>query len=276
MQDNNDATAMIGKTAYDSEGSKIGKVGQLFLDDQTGRPEFITVNTGFFGTSESFVPAGQATEDGDSVRLPYTKDVVKDAPNVDMDAGHLDESEEQRLYDYYRSAGTGVDSDSVRRDDDVATDGVATDDRSAAAGNTDADADAEMTLAEERLKVGTTSQETGRVRLRKHVTTENETVTVPVTKERAVLEREPIADGETVEGGQDSLSEDDAEVVLHEEKVMVDKDVVATERVRLGTETTTDQESVTEEVSKEHVETDGDIDGDVDGDIDRDVDRDRR
>lgn len=263
MQDNNDAAAMIGKTAYDSEGAKIGKVGQLFLDDQTGGPEFLTVNTGFFGNSESFVPAGQVTEDGDSVRLPYTKDVVKDAPNVDIDSGHLDESEEQRLYDYYRSAGNGARTGDARNDD-VATRGVDTDDLSGKDRSSDTSTDAEMTLSEERLRLDTTSQETGRVRLRKYVTTENETVTVPVTKERAVLEREPIADGENVSGGKDSLSEEDVEVVLHEEQVVVDKETVATERVRLGTETVTEDETVTEEVSKEHVDTDGDIGGDVD------------
>src|SRR4051795_1566891 len=95
------AREVIGTTAYSADGDKIGKVGQLFLDDQTGRPEFVTVNTGLFGNKETFIPVSDATFNGDRLTLPFGKDQVKDAPNVDAEGGHLDQSEEQRLYDYY-------------------------------------------------------------------------------------------------------------------------------------------------------------------------------
>ena len=101
------AREVIGATAYGDDGEKIGKVGQLFLDDQTGQPEFVTVNTGLFGTSESFVPVADATYNGDRLVVPFSKDKVKDAPNVDLDGRHLDESEEQRLYDYYGMSSSG-------------------------------------------------------------------------------------------------------------------------------------------------------------------------
>jgi sporulation protein YlmC with PRC-barrel domain len=96
-----DAREVIGCTAYTDDGDKIGKVGQLFLDDETGRPEFVTVNTGLFGTNESFVPVAEATFNGGRLTVPFTKDKVKDAPNVDAEGGHLDQPEEQRLYEYY-------------------------------------------------------------------------------------------------------------------------------------------------------------------------------
>src|SRR3954447_8741203 len=105
-----DAGRIVGSTAYASDGDKIGKVGQLYLDDDTGRPEFITVNTGLFGTSESFVPVAEATFTGDRLTVPFTKDTVKDAPNVDLGPEqHLDRGEEQRLYEYYglTSASSG-------------------------------------------------------------------------------------------------------------------------------------------------------------------------
>ena len=102
------AREVIGATAYGDDGEKIGKVGQLFLDDQTGQPEFVTVNTGFFGTSESFVPVADATYNGDRLVVPFSKDKVKDAPNVDLDGRHLDESEEQRLYEYYGMSSSGT------------------------------------------------------------------------------------------------------------------------------------------------------------------------
>ena len=102
------AREVIGSTAYGQDGEKIGKVGQLFLDDQTGQPEFVTVNTGFFGTSESFVPVADATFEGDRLWFPFDKDKVKDAPNVDLDGRHLDETEEQRLYEYYGMSSTAT------------------------------------------------------------------------------------------------------------------------------------------------------------------------
>ena len=287
MLTENDARETIGTTAYSADGEKIGKVGQLFLDDETGRPEFVTVNTGLFGTNETFIPVSDATFNGDRLTVPFSKDQVKDAPNVDAENGHLDKAEERRLYEYYgradydtdgrtgdagyrndttdadRTTGTGVgtgitggrDSDRDRDDrndlNDRGTEGHDT------SGPTTDDA---MTRSEERVEVGTTSQETDRVRLRKYVTTEQETHTVPVRKERAVLEREPVTDanvGDATSGPD--LSDEEHEVVLNEERVTVDKTTEPVERVRLGTETVTEEETVTEDVRKEHIETDGDV-----------------
>src|SRR3954468_4961494 len=88
-------------TVYDSSGDKIGKAGQVYLDDATGTPSWITVNTGLFGTSESFVPLENARFDGsDRVDVAYSKSQVKDAPRVAAD-GHLEVSEEAELYRYY-------------------------------------------------------------------------------------------------------------------------------------------------------------------------------
>jgi uncharacterized protein (TIGR02271 family) len=109
--------------------------------------------------------------------------------------------------------------------------------------------------------VGTTTQEAGRVRLRKYVPTETETHTVPVRKEHAVLEREPIT-GDNVDAATDGpdISEEEHEVVLSEERPVVEKTVQPVERVRLGTESTTEEATVTEEVRKEHIDTEGDVD----------------
>jgi ABC-type uncharacterized transport system YnjBCD substrate-binding protein len=73
---------VMGSTAYDSDGDKIGKVGQVYLDDETNQPAWVTVNTGLFGTSESFAPIENATFSGDRLTLGYDKDKVKGAPNV--------------------------------------------------------------------------------------------------------------------------------------------------------------------------------------------------
>jgi sporulation protein YlmC with PRC-barrel domain len=90
-----------GGTVVSEDGTKIGSVGQVFLDDHTGEPEWVTVKTGMFGGAESFVPLASATIHGDEVRVPFDKDTVKDAPRVDDSNGHLSESEEDELFRYY-------------------------------------------------------------------------------------------------------------------------------------------------------------------------------
>jgi hypothetical protein len=82
-----DVREIIGSTAYGSDNEKIGTVGQVFFDDSTGQPEWVTVNTGLFGTSESFAPLASARVADGGVYLAHTKDAVKDAPNVDLDGG---------------------------------------------------------------------------------------------------------------------------------------------------------------------------------------------
>src|SRR5215210_3683064 len=98
---------VIGQDVYDESGDKIGSAAEVYLDDETGRPEWVTVRTGLFGTKESFVPIRDADLTDDGVRVPVSKAQVKDAPKVDAD-GHLSPQEEQELYRYYNlDVGSG-------------------------------------------------------------------------------------------------------------------------------------------------------------------------
>jgi sporulation protein YlmC with PRC-barrel domain len=99
----NNAAALIGSDVIDQDGDKIGTVGHLFVDPSTGQPNWITVKSGFFGMSHVFVPLDDADVEGESIRVPYAKDFVKDAPHVDTD-GPLSPEDEQQLHDYYRGA----------------------------------------------------------------------------------------------------------------------------------------------------------------------------
>ena len=235
-------------------GEKIGGIGEVYLDDVSGEPEWVTVNTGLFGVSESFVPLRAARIEGNDIQVDYDKEFVKDAPRVSA-GGHLTPEEEQRLYDYYGLAvaqSTGYEAADLGYD---AGDNAVGYDTS---GPTTDDA---MTRSEERLNVGTRTQEAGRARLRKYVVTENVTQTVPVSREEVRIEREPITEenvGAAVSGPE--ISEEEHEVVLREERPVVEKEAVPVERVRLGTETVTDQETVSEEVRKEEIEADLDDD----------------
>ncbi|MBA3528187.1 MAG: PRC and DUF2382 domain-containing protein [Propionibacteriaceae bacterium] len=258
-----------------TSGDKIGSIGQVYVDDTTGDPTWVTAKTGLFGTSESFVPLEGASVQGSDILVNYDKDTVKDAPRVDAD-GALSPEEEETLYSHYGLSSSGggytsgtttggdsdygvnsTDRDVVDRDRDFDRDGVDQVGHDTSGPTTD---DA-MTLSEERLNVGTQKREAGRARLRKYVVTENVTQTVPVSREEVRLEREPITDaniGDATSGP--AISEEEHEVILHEERPVVEKEAAPVERVRLDTETVTEQATVSEDVRKEQVDTD--VDGD--------------
>jgi uncharacterized protein (TIGR02271 family) len=233
-----------GRTLVDRDDGRIGSIDAIYLDDQTGQPEWALVTTGLFGTKSSFVPLAQATQTDQDVRVPYDKQLVKDAPRIDPD-GHLSEAEERQLWRHY---GLDYDRTTRRRTTDRGAVGRDT------SGPTTDDA---MTRSEEELRVGTAERERGRVRLRKYVTTEHVEQTVPVQRERVRVEREPITDANlnAATSGPD-ISEADHEVVLREEEPVVEKRVVPRERVRLDKETVTDEERVAEELRKEQIDLD--------------------
>lgn len=242
-----------GGDVVDHSGEKVGGIGQVYLDDNTGQPEWVTVKTGLFGTSESLVPLAQATSEGNELRVPYPKDTIKDAPRIEADK-HISPEEEEQLYRYYGLESTGTDQPAVGAGDvDQGTRG-GVQEGSATSGT---DTDDAMTRSEEQLHVGKERQATGKARLRKYVVTENVTKTVPVTREEVRVEREPITEenrDEALSGPE--LTEDEHEVTLSEERAVVDKETVPVERVRLDTETVTDEQQVSEEVRKEQVEAD--------------------
>jgi uncharacterized protein (TIGR02271 family) len=231
-----------GRTLLDRDGGRIGTIEAIYLDDRTGQPEWVLVNTGLFGTKSSFAPVAQATPTGNEVRVPYDKQLVKDAPRVDPDQ-HLSEAEERRLWRHY-----GLDYDRTTRRRPTGRDTVGRD-------TSEPTTDDAMTRSEEELRVGTTQRERGRVRLRKYVTTEQVQQAVPVRRERVRVEREPITDAnlDAATSGP-AISEAEHEVVLREEEPVVEKRVVPRERVRLDKDTVTGEERVAEEVRKEQID----------------------
>jgi PRC-barrel domain len=134
MPDTETVRTWQGRTLLDRDGSRIGTIDAIYLDDRTGQPEWALVNTGLFGTKASFVPLAQAFQSDNDVLVPYDKQLVRDAPRVDVDQ-RLSEAEEQQLWRHY-----GLDYDTT--------------DRSVATGRN-----------------ATSRGTVGRVRLRKYVTT---------------------------------------------------------------------------------------------------------
>ena len=239
MISQNELSRLTGTDVYDTDGDKIGSVGQVYLDSQSGDPEWVSVKTGLFGTKETFVPLQRASLSEDRVVVAYDKARVKDAPRVDAD-GDLSPAEEQELYTYY-----GL------------TSGTTTSTTTTTTGDAGFGDDA-MTRSEEHLVAGTRAEEIGKARLRKYVVTEQEQVRVAVSHEEARIEREPIteANRDAALRGPD-IHEAEYEVTLEAERPVVDTETVPVERVRLNKETVRDEETVSGQVRKEQIEFDG-------------------
>ncbi|MDQ3527663.1 MAG: PRC-barrel domain-containing protein [Actinomycetota bacterium] len=165
-----------GGTVVDESGEKVGKIGQIYLDDETGNPEWVTTKTGLFGGSETFVPLQRADGDDTEIRVPYSKDMIKDAPRMEDAEGHLSREQEDELYRYYgldaaAAAGQGTGAPPAgglapvggQAGGDRGQDVDATSGRDTSGPTTTDDA---MTRSEEQFNVGTESRESGKARLR--------------------------------------------------------------------------------------------------------------
>jgi uncharacterized protein (TIGR02271 family) len=277
----------------DPRGEKIGAVKQVWLDGGTGEAVWASVHTGLFGLRETFVPLQRAELRDDQVQVPVAKEQVKEAPRIDTAGDRMSEEDQAALRAHYglprsggspgRTGGTGTggggNRQKVRRPGSApesattrsgaASSGAANgmaggmaggmtgrsgEKARGPAGATDRDGDVAMTRSEERLEVGTEEVETGRVRLVKHVVTEHQQVTVPVSHEEVHVEREPITDGRP---GQ-KLAEGRQEVTLHAERPVVGKETVAVENVRLAKERVTEEQTVSGEVGKERIDIEDD------------------
>jgi uncharacterized protein (TIGR02271 family) len=277
----NDIARLSDADVYDTDGDKIGSVGQVYLDSQSGDPEWVSVKTGLFGTKESFVPLQQATVSDDRITVPYAKSLVKDAPRIDAD-GPLSYADEDELYRHYslsttdrKPVGDGYQTGQTSYEETSQSfqGGQSGTSRSYETGQSyqgdsgtltgdetrrGTGGDDAMTRSEERLVADTRSEEAGKARLRKYVVTEQQQVNVPVSHEEVRLEREPITEanrGDAFSGPE--ITEAEHEVTLRAERPVVETEAVPVERVRLGKETVREEETVSGEVRKEQIEFDG-------------------
>ncbi|MGH9271697.1 MAG: DUF2382 domain-containing protein [Ilumatobacteraceae bacterium] len=240
-------TDLVDRTAVDVDGDKVGNIFDVYVDNETNQPEWLAVNTGMFGTKVSFVPIAGASLVGDDVQIAFSKEQVKGAPKADAD-GELTPDEEDALYQHYGrqpAARPSTPPPARQQSGDTGhdTSGPETDDA--------------ITRSEEELDVNTTTRQAGTARIRKWIETEDVHMVVPIRREKAKLVTEPITDanrGAAMAGGD--LTSEEHEVTLSEEVVDVDKRVVPKERVRLETETETEDVAVDEQIRKERIAMD--------------------
>jgi uncharacterized protein (TIGR02271 family) len=273
-----------GYTVVDEGGSKIGKVDDLFLDEND-QPEYFGVKMGFLGTSSTLIPADITTIDNEqgSIEVSQTKDTVKDGPAFDDDREITPDYENEVRF-YY---GLGVIESSGSYGDYEETNGhsgAGTTDSTTAGtvgwgmsmGDTEtaefrehdrnqeglsqpgSDLEDEDELrvqrSEEELRAGTREREAGAMKVRKRVRTDREQIEVPTKHEEVTVERVPV-EGEASEA---QIGEDEVSVPVTEEEVVVDKRAVAKEEIRLRKDVVEDTETVEEDVRREEVELEDD------------------
>jgi stress response protein YsnF len=240
----------IGQDLIGGDGERIGEINDIYMDEETGQPEWFAVRTGWFGKRLSFVPIQGANWTESAISVSYDKAQVKNAPHAEPD-GQLSQDEEAALYAHYGIAyGESRSSSGL-------PEGGKRQDSSAKQGDDEA-----MTRSEEELVTGTRTQEAGRVRLVKYVETEHVNVTIPVRREKARVVTEPITDenrSDAMDGPE--ITEKVHEETLYEEEPVVGTRTVPKERVRLEKDTVTEERDVGADVRKERIDVDGPAEG---------------
>ncbi len=108
--------ALLDATAFDSTGTKIGAVRQVYVDDATGKATFATVATGIF-SSDAIVPLhGARLLDGE-LHVDHIRSAVRESPRPDHTEDALTPGQESDILEHY-----GIEP---RTPDDVTT-GVTT------------------------------------------------------------------------------------------------------------------------------------------------------
>jgi uncharacterized protein (TIGR02271 family) len=237
---------MRGAPVYDSDGDKIGKVEEIYYDEQTRIPEWIGIGTGFFGNKRVLVPVEGAAAKGDGLIVAYSKQQVKDSPDIDDD--ELSEQSEADLAAYYGLAYSKRHSQSglVEGANQLTT----------GSGRRRRDEDQAVTRSEEEIEVGKRPVEVGTARLKKWVETEPVALDVELRREVARVTRKRI--DQPV--GDHHFSEEEVEMPLHREKPVVQKRTVAKERVGLEKDVRNEKQTVKDELKKERVDVEGDVD----------------
>lgn len=240
-----------GAPVHDTAGDKIGKVEHVYTDIETGQPEWLALDAGgFFGSKRRLVPLAGADIAEDSVTVRYSKDQVKDSPEIGSD--ELSPDGERELYSYYGVAHGTSESSTVLPEDDRDYDRQV----DLEAADRDAGGRETMTRSEEELAVGKRDVAANRLRVHRWVETEREEVPVELRKERARVVREP-ADG-SARGGD--IGDDHLEATLREEEPVVEKRVVPKEQIGIERDVETEQRMVGDDVRKERIDVDDDAD----------------
>ena len=261
-----------GHTVVDESGTKIGKVDDLFLDEND-QPEYFGVKMGFLGTSSTLIPVDITTTDHERgiIEVSQPKSIVQDGPAFDDDREITPEYENEVRSYYGLSAVTSTEERGIYSgysgevgpgmyEGDTETGefrGHAEDDEGV---NQSTGSDLEdrdelrVQRTEEELVAGTREREAGQLKVRKRVRTDHEQIAVPTRHEEVSVERVPVSS----EATEAEIGEVEVSVPVTEEEVVVSKRPVVKEEVRIRKDVVEDTEVVEEDVRREEVDVEDD------------------
>src|SRR5215203_5749122 len=265
-----------GYEVYDRKGEKIGKVDDLFVDEND-QPEYLGVKMGFLGLEgTSLIPweLTRADEEGHRIEVSVEKAQVKESPSFNDDRDITPEYEE-RVYFHYglQRAQTNGDRGSYGeyygdepghvgpgiREGDTETGefrGHSEDDEGVnQSGTDDLEDEDELRVqrTEEELRAGTREREAGALNVRKRVRTDREQVRVPTRHEEVSVERVPV---EGREASEAEIGEDEVVIFLIKEEAVTEKRPMVKEEIRIRKDVVEDMEVVEEDVRREEIDVD--------------------
>ncbi|WP_017608498.1 DUF2382 domain-containing protein [Nocardiopsis xinjiangensis] len=129
---------LIGHQLLDGEGHSVGKINQVYLDDRTNEPSWVSVHTGLFGRKETLVPLQGAQPQQEDLQVPYDKATVKDAPHVES-GSHISPETEAEVRDYYAERGMAPDQRGGRHEREQSAARESEDSRAPGTGYSEAD-----------------------------------------------------------------------------------------------------------------------------------------
>ncbi len=236
----------IGHHIVDRDEEVIGRLSSLWTDE-SGQPAYLGVKTSWFSGKNHVIPAHAASMDSrrERIRVPFSVQAVKDAPDFDPDC-ELSDADERRIEEYYSRFGHTSRGNKMAQGGQTTSQATATPPTGQAAEHTT------MKLAEEQVKVGKRQVEAGGVRLRKIVRTETVNRPVELRREEIVVERVPAREG----GGAARAFEQggDIYIPLRREEAVVEKEARVREEVRVRKDSKAEQQNVSAQVRREDVE----------------------
>ena len=266
-----------GYEVYDRNGEKIGKVDDLFVDEND-QPEYLGVKMGFLGLEgTSLIPWELTRVDGEGHRIEVSveKAQVKEGPSFNDDRDITPEYEEQ-VYSHYGLERAQANGDrggygeyygdepghvgpGIREGDTETGEfrGHSEDDEGVnQSGTDDLEDEDELRVqrSEEELRAGTREREAGALNVRKRVRTDREQISVPTRHEEVSVERVPVEEGREVPEAE--IGEDEVRMPVTEEEVVTEKRPVAKEEIRVRKDAVQDEEVVEEDVRREEVDVD--------------------
>ena len=259
------AEDLLGARMIGTDGKVVGTVEQVFRDDVDGTPAWARVRSGKTGR---FVPLAGCQVTSEGLNVPFESQKIMGGPPIDA-GQHMSAAQAEELSRYY---GTAVTAQSQPRTLTVAAPSQPRNRTVAAPSQprgmtvpaqpqprkmTDDQMADEVSVVrqEERLEVDTETLEVGRVRLRKYVDTEAVEQAVQVFHDEYDIERIPISPDEHASG---DLEEGEQEIILHESRPVLHKEIVPVERVRLVTRRVEEDQTISSEVRRERIEIEPD------------------